>query len=120
MLPAHLLIAKFMHHHFLQINYWKILPLMSALLISAVPTKAQELDLGEVCASSVEAATVCAASYYHGSLVLACSLENNGSVNGELKKDIIQAARRSNEAFKRTAIEAAINFARSQDPSCNF
>ena len=109
-----------MHHHFLQINYWKILPLMSALLISAVPTKAQELNLGEVCASSIEAATVCAASYYHGSLILACGLEKNGNVDGEFKKELIQEARRSNEAFKRTAIEAAINFARSQDPSCNF
>ena len=109
-----------MHHHFLQINYRKIIPLLSALLISAVPTKAQELDLGEVCASSIEAATVCAASYYHGSLILACGLEKNGNVNGEFKKEIIQEARRSNEAFKRTAIEAAINLARSQEPSCNF
>ena len=109
-----------MHHHFFQINYRKILLLMSALLISAVPTKAQELDLGEVCASSIEAATVCAASYYHGSLILTCGLEKNGNVNGEFKKELIQEARRSNEAFKRTAIEAAINLARSQDPSCNL
>ena len=93
---------------------------MSVLLISAVPTKAQELDLREACESSIEAATVCAASYYHGSLILACVLEKNGNVNGEFKKDIIQEARRSNEAFKRTAIEAAINVARSQDPSCNL
>ena len=93
---------------------------MGALLISAIPTKAQELDLGEVCASSVEAATVCAASYYHGSLILACVLEKNGNVNGEFKKGLIQEARRSNEAFERTAIEAAINLARSQDPSCNL
>lgn len=109
-----------MNHQFFQISPKRILSLMGILLVSVVPTKAQELDLGEVCASSIEAATVCAASYYHGSLILACGLERNGNLNGELKKEIIQEARRSNEAFKRTAIEAAIELVRSQESACNL
>ena len=114
------LISKFIHNQFLQITYMKTLPLMGALFIVAVPAKAQELDLADVCASSIEAATVCAASYYHGSLVLACGLEKNGNINGELKKELIQEVRRSSEAFKRTAIEAAIKLIRSQEPTCNL
>ena len=48
----------------------RTIPLIGALVLSAVPTKAQEFDLAEICSASVEAVTVCGASYYHGSLLV--------------------------------------------------
>ena len=100
----------------------KLLPIIGALFISAIPTKAQELDLANVCASSVEAATVCGASYYHGTLVILCSLEKNGYVSSEIKNGIIQEISRlgSSEEYKVTALAAAIKLVRSQEPDCRI
>ena len=100
----------------------RTVPLIGALLISAVPTKAQELDLANVCASSVEAATVCGASYYHGTLIVLCSLEKNGYVSSEIKNGIIQEISRlgSNEEYKLNALSAAIKLVRSQEPDCRI
>ena len=100
----------------------RTVPLIGALLISAVPTKAQELDLANVCASSVEAATVCGASYYHGTLIVLCSLEKNGYVSSEIKNGIIQEISRlgSNEEYKLNALSAAIKLDRSQEPDCTI
>ena len=98
----------------------RTVPLLGALLISAVPTKAQELDLADVCASSVEAATICGASYYHGMLILLCSLEKNGYVPPEVKKAIIQDTRESKEQYKLIALAAAIKLVRSQEPDCRI
>jgi hypothetical protein len=100
----------------------RTVPLLGALFISAVPTKAQELDLADVCASSVEAATICGASYYHGTLITLCSLEKNGFVSSEIKNQIIQEIRSlgSNEEYKVTALAAAIKLVRSQEPDCRI
>ena len=100
----------------------KLLPIIGALLLSAVPAKAQQLDLGNVCASSMEAATVCAASYFHGTFITLCSLEKNGFVSSEIKNGMIQEIRRlvSNEEYKVTALASAIKLVRSQEPDCRI
>ena len=100
----------------------KLLPLIGALLLSAVPTKAQDFDLADVCSASVEAATVCGASYYHGGLNTLCSLEKNGFLSSEIKNGMIQEIRRlgSNEEYKVTALASAIKLVRSQNPDCRI
>ena len=100
----------------------RTIPLIGALLLSAVPTKAQEFDLADVCSASVEAATVCGASYYHGTLITLCSLEKNGFVSSETKNGMIQEIRRlgSNEEYKVTALASAIKLVRSQEPDCRI
>ena len=99
-----------------------IFALLGALAFSAVPTKAQQLDLGNVCASSMEAATVCAANYFHGTFITLCSLEKNGFVSSEIKNGMIQEIRRlgSNEEYKVTALASAIKLVRSQEPDCRI
>ena len=97
-----------------------IFALLGALAFSAVPTKAQQLDLGNVCASSMEAATVCAASYFHGAIILLCALEKSGDITSEYKNGIIQEIRESNEEFNIAALAAAIKLVRSQEPDCKI
>ena len=100
----------------------RTVPLIGALVLTAVPTKAQEFDLAEVCSASVEAATVCGASYYHGTLIVLCSLEKNGYVSSDIKNGIIQEISRlgSNEEYKLNALAAAIKLVRSQEPDCRI
>jgi hypothetical protein len=100
----------------------RTIPLIGALVLSAVPTKAQEFDLAEICSASVEAVTVCGASYYHGSLFVLCSLEKNGYVSSEITNGIIQENSRlgSNEEYKLNALAAAIKLVRSQEPDCRI
>ena len=74
----------------------------------------------DVCSSSEEAATVCAASYFHGSLILLCTLEKNGVITSEFKNGIIQEIRTAKEDFKVTALAAAIKIVRSQEPDCKI
>ena len=98
----------------------RIIPLIGVLVLSAIPIKAQEFDLAEVCSASVEASTVCGASYYHGMLILLCSLEKNGYVPPEVKKAIIQDTRESKEQYKLIALAAAIKLVRFQEPDCRI